>query len=287
MGALPFAVVKATGELVDVHDVLRGKACACVCPGCLAPVVAKHGEVNIWHFAHEADAHTPDVSACRHAFYRSIRRLLIERASYFETLVVPALRTGPSFDQVRPPKPVEVHLRDREGELHGVKFDLIFDLVVDGAISPDGPALAITLNHPGRLGPPPSVHADSEFAKARCGLVSISLETLWVSAIKARRSYRTQLMTAIEESDVAKEWLFHPLMFVPPTPKPVPWTLEGAAKNPAEEARWFGCAACARRFTLPRPAAGQQQCCPFCRRESLTDLGSAPMLTLQIEPWHR
>jgi len=82
IGALPFAVVKANGELVDVHDVLRGKACACVCPGCLAPVVAKQGEVNVWHFAHEAEPN------------RSTQERLRKSASGITTTVADQVQRG-------------------------------------------------------------------------------------------------------------------------------------------------------------------------------------------------
>ena len=40
------------GALVDVTQVPRGAACACNCLGCNAPLLAKQGSVNAWHFGH-------------------------------------------------------------------------------------------------------------------------------------------------------------------------------------------------------------------------------------------
>ena len=42
----------AAGQLVDVKQVSRGLACACICLGCGGPLVAKQGPKVVWHFAH-------------------------------------------------------------------------------------------------------------------------------------------------------------------------------------------------------------------------------------------
>lgn len=44
----------ADGRLVLVEEVERGAACACVCPGCNAPLIARKGPLIIEHFAHQA-----------------------------------------------------------------------------------------------------------------------------------------------------------------------------------------------------------------------------------------
>lgn len=51
--ALVWAIGPA-GRMVSVDDVDRGRACGCFCPapGCAAPVLARKGERNRWHFAH-------------------------------------------------------------------------------------------------------------------------------------------------------------------------------------------------------------------------------------------
>lgn len=43
----------ALGTIADIKDVASGKACNCICIGCLGPVWAKKGPVKTHHFAHE------------------------------------------------------------------------------------------------------------------------------------------------------------------------------------------------------------------------------------------
>ena len=40
------------GCLVHVKDVMRGKSCACTCPACSSPLIARQGAQKAWHFAH-------------------------------------------------------------------------------------------------------------------------------------------------------------------------------------------------------------------------------------------
>ena len=46
----------ANGSVVDVTQVPRGLACGCLCLGCNAPLLAKQGKVNAWHFGHASGA---------------------------------------------------------------------------------------------------------------------------------------------------------------------------------------------------------------------------------------
>src|SRR5690554_3593978 len=63
--AIPFAL-GPNGEWRDVDEVDRGLACACRCPACKGPVVARQGEIRVHHFAHH------DRRQCRHALEASL-----------------------------------------------------------------------------------------------------------------------------------------------------------------------------------------------------------------------
>jgi hypothetical protein len=63
--AIPFAMDVA-GHWRDVSEVERGLSCACSCPSCKGPVVAKKGDQRTHHFAHH------DRRECRHALESSL-----------------------------------------------------------------------------------------------------------------------------------------------------------------------------------------------------------------------
>ena len=48
-----FAALDEAGVVRFVSEVERGAACACFCPVCASPLVAKQGSLKEWHFAHE------------------------------------------------------------------------------------------------------------------------------------------------------------------------------------------------------------------------------------------
>ncbi len=42
-------------ELVHIADVMSGKGCNCICPECKDPLIAKKGDSNMHHFAHQSE----------------------------------------------------------------------------------------------------------------------------------------------------------------------------------------------------------------------------------------
>lgn len=81
-----FAGVDQNGTIRFVGDVLRGAACGCRCEACGAPLVAKRGEVNVWHFAHESSQERPD---CYSGAVNLLRRLAIEQIKGAGLTVLP------------------------------------------------------------------------------------------------------------------------------------------------------------------------------------------------------
>lgn len=69
----------ADGSIVDVTQVPRGSACACVCLGCSAPLLAKQGKVNAWHFGHASGAsHRACAESALHLAGKELLRELTE-----------------------------------------------------------------------------------------------------------------------------------------------------------------------------------------------------------------
>jgi hypothetical protein len=68
---VPFAL-DAQGVWRSVDEVPRGRACGCVCPDCRGPVIARHGQVRVHHFAHD------DRRECRHALEASLFGMAVQ-----------------------------------------------------------------------------------------------------------------------------------------------------------------------------------------------------------------
>ena len=51
---IPFGLHLDTNRVVDVGSVPNGINCQCICPSCKTPLIARHGAVKEWHFAHQS-----------------------------------------------------------------------------------------------------------------------------------------------------------------------------------------------------------------------------------------
>jgi len=47
-----YAIDKNTNKPIHISKVKRGLDCECICPDCKEPLLARHGEIMIHHFAH-------------------------------------------------------------------------------------------------------------------------------------------------------------------------------------------------------------------------------------------
>lgn len=76
MNKVPFALLQATDQYVDVHEVGRGTKCNCICPSCKTPLSARQGDVNAWHFAHATRGTSEKTSKdCEFSFYVSVTQM--------------------------------------------------------------------------------------------------------------------------------------------------------------------------------------------------------------------
>ena len=70
-----FADVDSQDRIRFVGDVPGGAACGCYCAVCRSPLIARKGDVNVWHFAHEAGQERED---CLVGALNLLRRLATE-----------------------------------------------------------------------------------------------------------------------------------------------------------------------------------------------------------------
>jgi hypothetical protein len=85
---IPFAIDHSSGELVEVGQVRSGRSCGCACPSCGQSVIARQGEVNQWHFAHDSKGKEPPKSLCDISFYVCCKRFVIEQLIKNKTLTL-------------------------------------------------------------------------------------------------------------------------------------------------------------------------------------------------------
>ena len=71
------------GSVVHISEVERGLACACVCPGCGKPMLAKHGDEMGHHFAHV------DGDECKNGYVNSLYYALKRALDNLGYIVLP------------------------------------------------------------------------------------------------------------------------------------------------------------------------------------------------------
>ncbi len=84
-----FAAVDANGHTRFVGDVPGGIHCGCFCAACGSPLIARHGAINVWHFAHEAQQERVE---CLVGAMNLLRRLAAEQLRSLPKLVLPKYR---------------------------------------------------------------------------------------------------------------------------------------------------------------------------------------------------
>lgn len=132
------------GQVVDVQQVSRGRACACACLACGGPLVAKQGSKVVWHFAHAQPA---DQRSCGEtALHLAAKAALLA----LETIHLPgATWTLPSLrDGLGRELSVQVHGPKREAAVTAAALEVhrsspLGDVRLDGLLSTSFGAIGI------------------------------------------------------------------------------------------------------------------------------------------------
>ncbi len=127
-----FAGIDADGAVRLVGDVPQGAACGCRCAACGSPLVAKKGDVKVWHFAHEASQERPD---CYAGAVNLLRTLVIDQLRERLARPLPTYRA-----EVRLPLPYPTHHQRVEWE-PGTATSVEWPTL----ITQDGPVALLTL----------------------------------------------------------------------------------------------------------------------------------------------
>ncbi|WP_028113343.1 competence protein CoiA family protein [Ferrimonas kyonanensis] len=203
---IPFGVCNTTGDLKDITEVTRGRACDCHCPSCSHPLVAKQGDIYIWHFAHSREDRDQEV-ACDLAFEASVRRMMVQLLNAGDLFTTPS-QCYP-LDICAKPKPIlfckEKTIRLREVESHRPNP---FDESIDLGGTVDGFELFISLSRqPSQLDPRVS-------EEHHCGWLDLNLLPLRLqfADLKPGQGYVDALRQYLKELSKHSTWIYHPRM---------------------------------------------------------------------------
>ncbi|MBV1930476.1 MAG: hypothetical protein KUG71_02065 [Porticoccaceae bacterium] len=209
---IPFGLHQASGELVDVASVPRGRECGCICPSCETPLVARHGKQKEWHFAHRSrSVHSETKRECEYSFLVSVR-LMIRQLSM----------NGLRFQTPDFIEELEVY-SDVSHQAHSVKFTIAGESEIELESSSVGATFsnvevdvlgnvksvpfAIYCTYQGRDIPESLCNPETRL----CGVVELSLAGV---AHRFRQEkygrYIDALRSYIEESSEGKFWAYHP-----------------------------------------------------------------------------
>lgn len=215
LSLVPFGFHSDTRELLDVHEVPKGKGCACTCPSCGMPLVARQGSVREWHFAHQSrGASATAQRECEYSFFVSVRLMAKQLLEGKMTVSLPALYGHTHSLSYAHPREVareflvteasSVTLRDLQTDVpvNGVTVD------IQGKVG--NYSLAIYLAYKGR--PVPDLLRNS--TNQSCGIIAISLDRTRIlfRDLRQRRNsnYRTELVGFLADDLDSKEWVYHP-----------------------------------------------------------------------------
>lgn len=135
---IPFGLHAPSSTLVDVGDVSKGSRCDCICPSCKTPLIARQGEIKVWHFAHQSRSREQETEApCEYSLEVSLRlmmkQLFDEGADFYlpeyrKLFSVPIPGCSSSYDKsivVSKAAKVQFDSVVIEQKSNGVLFDLM------------------------------------------------------------------------------------------------------------------------------------------------------------------
>jgi DNA-directed RNA polymerase subunit RPC12/RpoP len=214
LNLIPFGLRESDNLLVDISDVRRGRGCGCICPSCKTPLIARHGQINEWHFAHASrNVYSRTEEECTYSFFVSVRLMARQIVDELLEIKLPSLidkieEHNEILDLdiatqfvVTDEKTVSIEDVSKEREFSKVTVDIL------GKIK--GYPFAIFFSHPGRTAP----RGLTNPTNPKSGVISISLDKvglLFSSREKAKNSYKSTLLKYIQSDLPSKQWLFHP-----------------------------------------------------------------------------
>lgn len=264
---IPFGYEVDTDSLIDVGSVERGQACSVICPSCGMPLVAKQGEVNVWHYAHDpSNRSNTTLTTCEYAYEVSVRSMIKQMAIKDMSLALPYWKEvihlvdglesnlNPSSIATITHSSNVVLKQNRLGHRLGEA-----DLDVFGDIG-SGYNLGIFLSYQGRKLP----QSLKELIDKNTGVIEIRIDELRETFANSERGLHTDVLRkALSETVIGKYWVYHPRRnaIYQEVKERLREKTYGSYRGPLNEidVRRYQCLTCSSEWT------GQSNYCKVCK----------------------
>jgi hypothetical protein len=201
---VPFGQIAGTDTFADVGDVSKGRACGCICPSCRTPLVARHGAVKAWHFAHASrGAYDQTANECGYSFEVSARLMALQLLRQGMTMAIPdcyGTLDGDDFD-VAPEQSICLDAVAVETPFSGVTVDAL--AMINGA------PFVIYLTHAAR-GVPEQLRSPSNPMASVIAVDVSALRMAFSAGHALGKRYTDILASFLAHDDRSKKWIFHP-----------------------------------------------------------------------------
>ena len=176
-------------------------------------MIARHGNIKEWHFAHASrDVFDKTEKKCEYSFYVSVRMMARQIIGEELSLSLPAYETYVSeyisgYGEISIPFTVT---KTQEITLLNIELEHpILGTVVDVIGNVNQYNFIVYFTHPGRKAPENLISPSNN----NFGIISISLmklEMLFLEAKDSKKTYQKILYDFLASDIDARKWLFHP-----------------------------------------------------------------------------
>lgn len=192
---LPFGVHRQSGRLMSITEVERGINCNCLCPCCKTELVAKQGDVKMWHFSHSTDV-LGDCDGLMIAIRSKIIEIIKGRSLLSFPHLLEAYDGGPvPLDEIKEHVSMFGAIADLEVTVNQLRVGVYLDS--DRSIS-----TRLSFGH---------VHEQEPVAALRIDLLDVEFEIGRVQRGERQCSYSECLEQIITGETGSREWLYHPM----------------------------------------------------------------------------
>lgn len=202
---IPFSIFKETGNLVEVGDVKRGRECGCICPSCSQGMIARQGEVKVWHFAHDQAAQDKPIKECDISFDSCCRQYAIDLLlrGIINTLCTPSLTITESSEYSS--TPIVLNAKVTQSRLlSNVSFNL--HSRYDISINIKNFNLFLFLDYENRARPEMPVDRNTALLSIDIGAVKNKFHLQKNEPMLLKH----MLAELFENDTINKRWLYHP-----------------------------------------------------------------------------